>query len=117
LRHLVIVGNNHELGKTPLSAPATDKLCNQSYSLPREQVGALSPPATVTIRCAYERLYGVDDWVAFYCDPKDCQSDSTEEAAMASIANDPDVLSLAGANSGAVQPSGPYSVDIEVTYE
>jgi len=115
LRHFVVVGNNKKLSYVPLRTAATDRLCNLPYTIPREAGSAPDQAESVMIRCYRDRFYGIDDWIAIFCDPNDCRSDRVAQVVMETIASDPDVLELARTSGEPLR--GPYLIDVDVTYE
>ena len=111
LRYLVVVGNNKEVLRAP---GATPDVCKTEVTISAAKRLGANGGETVQISCSrWVWPFHADGWIAFYCDPKDCQSESAEEAAMAAIAQDPDVLALARGNPDAGGPRGPYLVNIE----
>jgi len=114
LRHVVVVGNDRGHANAPLLSPAADKFCNRERTFAIAEDSGTAVVATVWIRCLAETFYAADSWVVFFCEPNDGISENAAEKIMKTIANDPDVLALAGSGTGNKQPRGPYVVNVNL---
>ena len=111
LRHGVVVGH-HGIANGwtfPLVTVTTRKYCERDLTLPGD--GEPSFPTTVRISCLWSVSYDNDSWTLFFCE--DCPSPQAVDAAMTTIANDPDVIALALSHAVNGQPRGPYLITIE----
>jgi hypothetical protein len=110
LRHMVVAGYDRAIPNAPITSLATEKFCNREHEFVLESG---STPTAVRIRCWTQDVYETDGWTVFYCELKDCVSESAAKAVAAAIASDPDVVAFAQGNSGADHARGPYIVNIE----
>ncbi len=110
LRHVVILGLNAPVSSlsglnTLVSIPAMTKYCNRETSFSE----AGNSGVTVRVRCLSEIRYS-KNWLMFFCDLNDCHSERMAAQVAGTIVIDPDVLSLARANTENGYVKGPYLV-------
>jgi hypothetical protein len=112
LRYLVIVGNPAR-PSSPLSpSEITAKYCDREHSFSVEGPSSSVVTVMARIRCKTTSIYDLDSWTVLYCEPSDCASGRTDEAVMATISNDPDILAHARRSAYDAIPRGPYLVTI-----
>jgi hypothetical protein len=112
LWHMVVASYDHAVPNAPIISSAMEKYCN------RERDFAIDFSSTSTTRVRIRRwtqdFYETEAWTVFYCEPKDCASESAAKAVTMAIASDPDVLAFAQRSSETGQSKGPYLVSVEV---
>jgi len=108
LRRVVIVGDGYAVANSRISTSATDKYCNREYKFATDPLSG----ASVRVRCFKSVIHG-EAWTLLFCDPRDCKDELIDEAVMAAIANDPDVVNHAKERAANGRPRGPYQVYLE----
>lgn len=109
LRHLIIIGSADVPDNPERISLATDKYCDKNQTFEANDILGLRGYSR--IRCVRYAVYGLDSWIAFFCEG--CKSEADEAALIEIIANDPDITNHARGSKMNVAPRGPYRIVVE----
>jgi hypothetical protein len=109
LRRLVIVGVSKELAEEKPFKPCEHK----TITIPSTRSLSRDGTIAVPIQCVQMTPVYTDWWVAFYCDPNDCQSEIEEKTALEEIARSRELLTILSARSSGTPARGPYLIEVD----
>jgi hypothetical protein len=113
LRHLVVLRGSQGVDQVATATREADQVCTKEVSIRLDNRPGENASEAVRIKCVGIRPFHVDDWLAFYCDPQDCQSEGAEQAAMSAIVRYLGALVISKSGGGDLLRLEPYEINIE----